>query len=788
MQLTSQSQWMKAQKHADVMAPNGHFDVIQSSDETSIFLSLGTDGILWATKEVQSTSVGWDRADLSSGLCLFANARVTAKAFAVSQNTVNGKWSLVLAAAINGTDHLFVSQDNDYSAHNAAATVTWTDVPFDASGQTSKKIQIADVFIINVPQIGSTCVVDIWRTPGTNNSLDRYYITPGNTPQWNQHLLAIDLDAGSISSVLGQRARDRVAGMYTFGMIDGVEELIYAPLYNAFRPDSAPSPVRLALPGGSTCITSTMDHAGHTSLFVAHAGGLSVYPANAQTDGAVAIPCINSALVASASQLQAMTCGSITSIWGRNPQGNLFYATCPTGSEAAILSWSAPIVLLTSIEQFAFYNGMSTNSHTLFAHIDGQKIVELDQDPVTTIWRQRNIMLPSTDMNDMVEFDSYTTRLGVTDDYRLPQPNVEVSLTSVSPVPVYINDTYYVLNTRTPVIVKTDGTGGVAIVQQTDSFAAVCYNVSLAGSTSLIDPTAGVVQRLAAIQNGADLAAVHVEDEAGNTKSLLASSVNDDDRDAGAQAIKQFCEVGTGLPADGTAVKAQSAAPQSLSSTAGTHVLTLSADSSTQRLRSTKNETVSTPEKSTWVKIGDFFKMLGNELLTGLRSVVVRIVDGVYHVFAKIGDVVYHALLDCKAAIAHALNWVFTQLKVLWDDLVAWLGFIFGWKDIVRTHQVMKNLVKQYVRKSFASIETMEEKISTMFEGLEGRLNALTDVTDPGIKVGSYTASKDPDDGSSSPQCHWGINHVKSNMSNARTVETDNSTSVLGSLEAVLRT
>lgn len=49
MQITSQSEWMEARKQADVMGPDGHFEVIQMQDETSIFFSLGTDRVVCLT-------------------------------------------------------------------------------------------------------------------------------------------------------------------------------------------------------------------------------------------------------------------------------------------------------------------------------------------------------------------------------------------------------------------------------------------------------------------------------------------------------------------------------------------------------------------------------------------------------------------------------------------------------------------------------------------------------------------------------------------------------------------
>lgn len=258
---------------------------------------------------MQTSSTGWNRADLTTGLSAqLGGVSVAAKAFAVSQNPTSGKWDITVAVTAGNTDYLFVSQGNDLAPVDAqASNIVWKAVPFDADGSPpgSAKIQIADVFVMNVPGGGSTCVVDIWRNPGIHNSLDRYFITPAKPVHWNRHLLAIDLDAGSVTSVLGQRSKDRVAGIYTFGSIEGKTELIYVPLYNAFRPKVPANPARLASPLGTTAIASSFDSTGRSCLFVSHPGGLSVFPPNAQEDDAKPSLCIPGPVVANASQLQS---------------------------------------------------------------------------------------------------------------------------------------------------------------------------------------------------------------------------------------------------------------------------------------------------------------------------------------------------------------------------------------------------------------------------------------------------------------------------------------------------
>jgi hypothetical protein len=451
------------------------------------------------TREIQASSTGWTKTALSDSISgLLGGAQVQAKSFSISQNAATGKYDLALAVTAGGSDRLFVSLGNSNADEaNWADGVDWTQLPYDAyddPNELTRKLKIADVYIMNVPTIGSTIVVDIEEAPG-NTTLDRFFVTPGKPRVWNKHLLSIDLNAGSIQSVLGRRDKDRVPGIYTFGRLEGKTQLIYAPIFNFFKPKVAPSPARLALPDGTLSIASAVNSAGFSNLFVSHANGVSVYPPNLQNDDSAPSSCATGPLVSGATQLSASTVGKTTSVWGRNTQGELFYMECPAGSEANASSWTPPVTLLPSVEQYAFYTGSHSTSHTLYAHVEGQDMVELAQDPVTTDWRQRQIILPSTDLNSVKEFNSYVTRVEVLNDNEIAQPNVKVNLTSISPVPVFVNNVYYVLSPRNAVHVLTDVHGSINIIQPTESMAAVCYGVALdspGAATLSINPASKV--------------------------------------------------------------------------------------------------------------------------------------------------------------------------------------------------------------------------------------------------------------------------------------------------------
>ncbi|KAL8687448.1 MAG: hypothetical protein Q9218_006383 [Villophora microphyllina] len=119
-------------------------------------------------------------------------------------------------------------------------------------------------------------------------------------------------------------------------------------------------------------------------------------------------------------------------------------------------------------------------------------------------------------------------------------------------------------------------------------------------------------------------------------------------------------------------------------------------------------------------------------------------------------------LLDCVAAVIWAAEWIFDKIKVLVEDLVAFVGFLFSWKDIVRTHMAIKNMLKQYGRKAVVGIGNAERAVAKGLDGLQTRLNVWAGIPDSNITFGSSAAqANSTNNGANSPQAHWNMQHDK---------------------------
>ena len=805
MKITTQTELMQNQKHAVVMAPDLAFKALQSQDGDALFFSIGTDNVCYLTREVDQDSTGWNKLDLSSGLSAqHGGAAVTAKTFAVAQNAQTLGIDLALVVTVTGQDYLYLALGHANTDAAWANGVTWTAAPFDA-GTAPAPLTIADVLVMNMSVAGGTggvenIFVDILRTPGDPlGLLDRYYIAPGGSPQWNLHKLAIDLAAGSIVSCLGQRIGDPVPGIYTFGTIGTEQELIFAPQYNYFQPSIAPSPARLTRPAGATAIASALNSAGDSNLFVAATGGLYLFaPAN-QHDQATAVQILPTGLITGASELTASSAGGRTAVWWVNPQGNLMYTMCAEGSEATPSAWSAPVPILLTPEKFAFYLNLGAGSNVLFANVNGQNLVRLSQDPVTTGWQQSSILLPPTAPGDIITYDSYTTQVQVTDDNGIGAANAVLTVTATSPVSVYLNDVYYLLSPTVPVQVSTDVTGALTVIQETQSLAGVCLHLLLAGdaaATADVNPLSTPLAILGTVHTGNDLAAVRVTNADGSQQPLVPSSVSGTDKDAAAQAIVQFVKIGGGLPQDGSRQQAAArvaqvahaaAAPAWGLSFAGGGLTYHGPDAGPHA--AAPRAAAAAASSAIAMAAGDFFQW-AEQVYTDVSSFVVQSVDGAFHFLVTVAGQAYDVVLDCLAAVMHAAELVFSKIMVFLDDLIKWLGFVFEWSDILRTHRVMKNIFTQYADKAIAGLGTLGTDLQNGFTSATDYIKAWTGIpanAPAGLSSGvdGLTGSSQPAPGLNTAQSNWGLYHLKSNATNASF--SPPSTGFSGDLQSILQ-
>ena len=166
--------------------------------------------------------------------------------------------------------------------------------------------------------------------------------------------------------------------------------------------------------------------------------------------------------------------------------------------------------------------------------------------------------------------------------------------------------------------------------------------------------------------------------------------------------------------------------------------------------------TAAAPNVEYHVSVGDLFRSILNTAWKGIKSFVIKVVDGIHQVVVQFENTIYKAVLDCVAAVTHAVEWVFNQVKVFIEDVKKRLGFIFSWKDIVRTHKVIKNVVTTYAKHSIARIDDLKTGLASTFHDLENKLNACAGLPMQTQTMGQLSDSTKSDNKSvDDPQTHY---------------------------------
>ncbi|KAL2882656.1 hypothetical protein SGCOL_001861 [Colletotrichum sp. CLE4] len=154
------------------------------------------------------------------------------------------------------------------------------------------------------------------------------------------------------------------------------------------------------------------------------------------------------------------------------------------------------------------------------------------------------------------------------------------------------------------------------------------------------------------------------------------------------------------------------------------------------------------------------------------KNFVIRAAKGVYEVLVYVGDAIHRTVLDCVSVASYAVEWVFTKFKVTFDDLKAFLGFVFNWADIVRTHKVIKDVTTKYALYGVSQIGVLQEFINTNIDSLESTITSWADTPDLQDTAGQSNNKASGTLGSSEPQNYYAQDKAKSNISIAKTTAT----------------
>ena len=192
-------------------------------------------------------------------------------------------------------------------------------------------------------------------------------------------------------------------------------------------------------------------------------------------------------------------------VWG-TVKGDVLMFTRgdPTSTQAG--AWQPPLPLeveVTAMDAVIAADGPDGSSIACAMGFSDGSLALSVQDPGTELWRRQQVSVQS--LKDVVEMETYTTRIVVRDEKGVPAQNADVLLEPSFDCVAGVNGRYRVLKTGTPKTVTTNGAGILTIVLQTAALEAPVYTVTAAGQTQTANPMNDVRNQMAKYTTGNEI-------------------------------------------------------------------------------------------------------------------------------------------------------------------------------------------------------------------------------------------------------------------------------------------
>jgi len=761
--ITCSSELMTNYLNASIMDADAAFEALQDNLGNALLFSVGTDGIFYATRETPvnnsaaaaGSANGWERLDLSSAVLNqdFPGSLPVCKTIAVNQNFTDSTISLAMVITVNGSDVLFLSLGNSASDTSWLSAPVWTQCPYNycpVRGEAPvppDPLNIVKVFI-DESENGQFVVTDIVQGP----DIQRYYILQTSSgPLWNLHALAIDLSPDApYSSCIGRAHGSQVDGMYTFGQVDDAVQFMYCPLWNPFG-NAPPSPTLLVLPSGSDPAIPLLPQAmaafrnGNadlsTDLFVTATGaadsGCLFYLSSAVSGHTVnAANVLNNPLFIDVVELYADLNDGIVTVWGLNNANIIFYTSCPY-TDITEGNWSVPVTLLTGVDMVSPYVNRMNNGNTIFA-VGGNDLTQLSKSPSTGLWTKTQVSLPApVGGSAPVSFSSYTTRIQLTDGNNQPVANATLQISAATRTGYYVNNLYTVLDTNA-ISITTDATGVITLIESVKKLQATRITVSEVGGTTVtINPMDTPFSKIVELNSVSALQNAAITNGDGSTKPLVPTGVSTADLQAVATSNTDLKSAYAAL---------QSSTPEFLY----------------HRFANHDKYILAGYENALLMDVGDIFSWLESGI-ESVVSIVQNEVTGIWNFIATIAGKIYQGVLDCVEKVVGAVEWLYNAIKTAIEDLIAFLEFLFEWKDILATHNVLKNVFTQYVAYAIGNMTADKAMLASVFSTIKQDINQWADVPGFNQTPSSTGASNTPIPAQNSAPANLGVHHFQGN-------------------------
>ncbi len=490
-----------------------------------------------------------------------------------------------------------------------------------------------------------------------------------------------------------------------------------------------------------------------------------------------------------------MTQDKLLETWFLTEDGVL-YRACQ-GNDG---KWISPLPFQGEVGAMTAWRSADKNLHDIFTVDLNNRLRLYCQDSRTTLWKGSDILVESLDTHR--EITTYVTQFQITDENGMPMANQKITVRASELTPLTINHSvYYVDADSDAVQCETDALGNLTISNTVDGLPTPTLRLqadALGSQVIDVSPAAEIHHQLSSLTVEQLKDARMQTDTIGVTQPMLPGK-SADDLQGTQEALQHLTSLSKQLPNEsGFPAKAIPSEPvQYVTRTAGTpflnrvaygtlpagyrwgmdftgaHPVFTTDQDQIQRVHLAKlGVDASAPallKRSVLDDVKHFFGDVWHAIEHGFIKVehwvVQKVSDGLELIIST-AEKVYKVVVKYAEQVWSIIQYVFQEIGAFFKELVRWLGFIFAWKDILRTHNVIRTTLNHCFDKFVAELPTAQNRIHDAFTELKNRIagknlaGPLGDWAHGDIK--SVNTSGGHPFPLKSPDANWALHHASS--------------------------
>jgi hypothetical protein len=347
------------------------------------------------------------------------------------------------------------------------------------------------------------------------------------------------------------------------------------------------------------------------------------------------------------------------------------------------------------------------------------------QEQASSNWTAETVEVPAS--GKVEEYVSYTSDVQVSDAAGALLANAPVTISATQRTRIAVNGQVYFVGPGHPLNTSTNGAGLLSIARETGSLATPALGVNITGQmppgqTLTIEQSKVAQTRLAAT-TGPELMTASVA----SGGYLLEDSYRTQQTTDSLASALQACMSVTGA----TRAQAQPLAGRRrsnlgvgvlhtgeldglhrLSVPAGQHwrlafdengllYEALAPDRATALIAERRAGAASVLGLFDWLDdIGDFVAGVVDGAIEIVETIVTTVGDAVKAVITCVingVEYLYEAIVETVEAAFDLVELVFAHVKVAFEKVFEWLGFLFAWGDMVRTHEALAYTIGEFL-------------------------------------------------------------------------------------------